>query len=185
MPGTFQRKDPPISEDHSYDHWSPVSPAESDGYDPAAVAALVPSARSDVYNTLYEWEREQFQDQKVESLYSNLQESPDEKGTFPDDSPDDHESERYPEASSVEPTNENPDEHIYENPDKSIELESASDHLDQESLYAEITEPKKLHPPKHSHEKARPPTTESSPDIRTSRNISYERHSFGHVTPHS
>ena len=172
VPGTFRRKNPPvhlISEDRSYDH-----------YDPAAVAALVPSARSDVYNTLYEWEREQFQVQKVESMYSNLQESPDEKGTFPDDSSDDHESEGYPEASY-----ENPDEHIYENPDKSIELESASEHLDPESLYAEITEPKKLHLPKHSpsaHEKPCPPATESSSDIRTSRNISYERHSFGHVT---
>ena len=239
--GTSQRKDTPV--DHAsggYDHLL----SEPDRCDPAsaaAAAASIPPA-SGVYNTLYELEREGFQDEEVESIYSSLQESPDERGTiFPDcpdeseGSPEDYSDEREespndsnldestcisegsfyknldeplyknPDENSDESTDENPDESmyenpyesiyenpdepIYENPDKSI-YENPESASDQESLYAEVNpEPKKLqcsNPPKHSsnaHDKPHPPISsvaESSSDVWTNRNISYEWHSFGH-----
>ena len=155
-----------------------------------------------MYSTLYEREREGFQDEDAESIYSSLQESPDEQGTFPDESqefiyenPDDESIYENPDESinenpDDESINENPDESIYENPEN--ELESASD---QESLYAEVNcEPKNLRcspPKKHSsnaHDKPHPPITYSSSmagsssDVKTSRNISYERHSLYQTT---
>ena len=141
-----------------------------------------------MYSTLYEREREGFQDEEAESIYSSLQESPDEQGTFPDDCPD--ESPGFIYENADESIYENPDESIYENPEN--ELESASD---QESLYAEVNcEPKNLRcspPKKHSsnaHDKPHPPITYSSSmagsssDVKTNRNISYERHSLYQTT---